>query len=148
VNQSLQSKVLRALEAQGDSQLIAIGSLCTAEQLHHFVLNYNINDGVAPAFTVLANPYCDAGTALYMYWLCWPGFDGQASAPRRGNPAFDFEALRDEISRRLDGNSFVSARIFFDPAAGFSQVQLYKLTKEGAKHLEPVGVDGVDRLWL
>ena len=147
MDHALQSEVSRALGATGDRQLEMIGSLQTAEQLHQFMLNYNINDGVDPVFAVLANPRCDVGTALYSYWLCWPGFDDLR--PRgQPDPAFDFDALRREIAQRLESDGFGSSHIFFDPAADFSRVQLYKLRSLGAKYLDPVGAERVERLWL
>jgi hypothetical protein len=137
-----------ALDSMGDAQIAAIKSLQSAEELHQFALNHNINDGVAPVFAVLANPYCDAGTALYEYWLCWPGFDGLEPRADRADLSPDLDALRAEIIRRLESRTFSSALIRFDPREGLSKVQQYRLEKEGERLLNSIGSAEIARIWL
>ena len=140
-------RVANALNARDTSQVQAVRELLTAEQLHQFVLNYNVNDGFLPILAVVEHPACDRGTALYVFWL----FDGfyEAGAAAERKPEFDTVTLQSVLLNRLRVGTFSSAEIFCDPSAQFSKVQLYQLQKQGKdEFMQPVGTKVMEREWI
>ncbi len=147
MDEASQQRVVAALNLQGDAQFAAIRRLTSAVEIHHFALNYNVNDSALPLLELVRNPKCDAGTALYLYWQCWPGFE---SSPARLDvkAQFDFDSFREEIALKLDGCGFASSLIHFDPAASFSKTQLRRLQAEGFRYLDGVDHERIERIWL
>ncbi|PPE72055.1 hypothetical protein C3942_20380 [Solimonas fluminis] len=139
-------RVKRALCLDGPEQLQAIESLSSSEQLHQFLLNYNINDGYLPVRAIVNHKACDKGSALYVYWQFPPEL---RITNETAEPDYDAAGLLNDIRRRLDADSFGSAEYYYDPSAEFTAVQLYKLRKSGnTAHLESVGSRKLEREWL
>jgi hypothetical protein len=142
-------RVRNALDSSGQSQVQAVKELRDAEQLHQFALNYNVNDGFSPLQAIIEHPACDKGTALYIYWLFFDEHTEIPSTKVARSPEFDAPGLVAAIERRVQSESFATAEIFFNPAAEFSKVQLYKLHKQGRDaFLQAIGRRILEREWL
>lgn len=85
-------------------------------ELHFFSCNWNCDRGAMPIRLVIANPACDAGTALRLYWLNDPEYyqDYKSLAEC---PAYEREWLKilRAIERRFLKNQFATSLIPFDP---------------------------------
>jgi hypothetical protein len=147
-------QVRLALAKRGCQQGAAVRSLGSAIQLHQFVLNYNVNDGVLPVLAVAEHPACDAGTALFLFWQ-FEDLVFQAEARERSRarpPEWNAAAVLDELERRFNACDFRTAELRFDPLVelGLSRTQRTKLLEAGLaeSRLQAVGLTKVAREWL
>ena len=87
-----------------------------AKKLHRQALRANWDDGLWLLGRIVANPACDHGTALAIYWMGAPGFDQQYANAKAVDswrkPTFTF--LR-KLETRLLGKKFKTAAILFNP---------------------------------
>src|SRR5690349_7926759 len=68
------ASILRAV-SEADDQVVA--SLQAPLEVHLFASNWNSDGGVSPLLQVVQHPFCDAGTALWLYWDNDPYFYAQ-----------------------------------------------------------------------
>lgn len=145
MNEIEREQVKRALRLNGDAMVRGVERLTSSEQLHQFVLNYNVNDGYLPIRAVINHRACDKGTALYIYWQ----FAASSPAPKSATPKYDAAALLREIETRFQDGSYGTAEYHCDPTTEFTAVQLRKLKLEGRDaHLQSVGFKRIEREWL
>jgi hypothetical protein len=109
--------------------------ICDPEELHAFAETWNWDKGTWGLEEVLANPACEAATALLIYWAGAPEFFLQYAdrasvevSARHALRNFDFLA---DIERRYVAGEFRVGRLAFDPAnpadspSGLSMVGTY-----------------------
>ncbi|AKV03295.1 hypothetical protein AKJ09_09958 [Labilithrix luteola] len=143
-------QVKRVLELRGSKMAEAVAELATAEQLHQWLLHYNVNDGFLPCLALVRHPACDRGTALMLYWR----FSDCLMEPRDPEQtakaaAWDAHALLVELGDRLTRNDFASAEICFDPVSTLNltteaqKTFIYAGVPEG--NLQAVGSRAVER---
>ncbi len=85
-------------------------------ELHLFASNWNCDGGSQPIHQIVANPHCDAGTALWLYWENDPYFY-QAYRYIQDAEGWEQQWLRilRSIERRFRRNDFATSQIPFDP---------------------------------
>lgn len=113
-----QNAVETALDSAAEEIAAAIARFISADQLHHFSLRYNVNDGLTPLHAVIAHPHCDAGTAQHLYWQFHELLaDAQARADTaQESQRWNVDALLTAIEQRYPPG-FGEHAIAYDPAA-------------------------------
>lgn len=88
----------------------------SAATLHAAADEHNWDDGTAKLRKILANPLCDRGTALLIYWRGAPAFYLSFATPEAApTHARDVARLLFELERRLMNDGFATNAIGFDP---------------------------------
>jgi hypothetical protein len=146
-------RVRRALELGGADAADAVATFTTAEELHQYALNVNVNDGLLPIRSLAEHPACDRGTALYVFWQFTDLFDTLDASPREtaADPEWDAAGLLARIAERLRTNAFRSAEVAFDPSAALSltRVQIHAYRQAGLDtFLAAVVGRSIEREWL
>ncbi len=85
-------------------------------QLHERASHHDWDDGLESLERILANPACDYGTALLIYWLGSPGFDTQYKTVKAAEPwrRETLSFLR-RLEKRLLGHDFKTSLLLFNP---------------------------------
>jgi len=89
-----------------------------AEELHAFADTWNWDAGTEALQTLLANPACEAATALLIYWKAAPEFYRQyknrSAVKAACSNVDDFDFLSD-LERKYVAGAFSIKRLSFDP---------------------------------
>lgn len=97
-----------------------------AQELHLFAQNWHWDGGGGkPLQKLVANPHCDAGTMLLLFWYgCAEDYYFQFDTIRRITGEHDREIFRllRQIERKISKSEYGSANIFFDPAPHVSML--------------------------
>jgi hypothetical protein len=147
-------QITLALDTSGDDAAQLVAQFSTSEQLHKWLLNYDVNCGFLPCWAALEHPKCDYATALLLYWNFHDFFfDPAWRASRPPKPReWDAVGLVDAIEARFARNDFASAELRFDPVEWLclSEVQQRELLDLGmpAERLRTVGTRVIEREWL
>ncbi len=85
-------------------------------EFHLFAAIWNCDRGIAPLQRILKSDYCDAGTALWLYWENDPYFY-QAYQYVKDAEGWEREWLQVSraIERRFRRNDFATSKVPFDP---------------------------------
>lgn len=110
-------RVTAALESDPNSDEIVslIERLETSAELHQFVLNYNLNDGLLPLWKIVRNAECDQGTALCVYWLLDNFALDRETHRGKTDPNRDGVGLIEEIEQRYGSGFYSRQDIRFAP---------------------------------
>ena len=86
-------------------------------ELHWFTCNWNAGGGLKPLSKIVKNEYCDAGTALRLYWINDPYYYQEYATISECPYEEEQDMLRilRAIERRFKRADFRTARIPFDP---------------------------------
>lgn len=85
-------------------------------ELHWFAVHWSWGEGSTPLRKIVSSPYCDAGTALRIYWLAGPYYYQEyRSISECYGEEKEFLRILRTIERRFRRSDFVSAKIPFDP---------------------------------
>ena len=139
------ARVRETLEMSGGDAAASLARFTSAEQLHQWLLHYNVNDGLLPCRALAEHPLCDRGTAHFLYWQ----FHELVLDPRerrrttRKRPEWNVDALLTILEDRFSRNDVRSAELHFDPIAWLqlTEEQRQALVAEGIppERLSPVG---------
>lgn len=148
-------QVRRAL-ALGDGAEIAtaIDAFTHGEQLHQFLANCNVNDGLLPCLAIARHPHCDRGTALWLYFQFADLIgDHESRAEQSANePEWNADAVMSVLEERFATSRFGSCELYFDPSEWLGGGEAYRrrLVARGLPEalLRPVGTRRVEREWL
>jgi hypothetical protein len=102
----------------------AVSQLRSAEELQHYLLQYNWNDGFGVPLLIAEHPECDLGVAMALFWLA----DGPRFYTEEGGTKTwkDFCKL---LADRILTAHYKARQTSFDPPVG--RVELLKLKKAG-----------------
>ncbi len=103
-------------------------------ELHCFTCNWNAGRGLKPLAKIVKNDYCDAGTALRLYWINDPYYYQEYATIGECPYDEEREMLRilRAIERRFKADDFATERIPFDPTPWIDDKYL-----ESAVHVMP-----------
>lgn len=85
-------------------------------ELHLFAFGFNWDDGIDPLQKLIKNKFCDAGTALMVYWYASPEFYTQYKTIN-DCPEYNRDPMKlsRSIERKLKRDGFTNRVIPFDP---------------------------------
>ena len=110
----------RLIRAADRKRLAWLASATDSEELHLFAENWHWDGGGGkPLQRLVANPHCDAGTMLMIFWLCSAEDDYyQFRTIQEIERDFDREFFRlfRRIERKLVKRDYATNTILFDPA--------------------------------
>jgi hypothetical protein len=90
----------------------------TPDDWYQVAWAWNWDNGVEPLRWIVAQPQCDRGTALLVYWHADPRYvqryAERAEVPAHHRPVYD---LVKDIERRYLAGGYTRQRIAFDPRA-------------------------------
>jgi hypothetical protein len=148
-------QVRRALELEdGAAMAAALDRFGGAEQLHQFLANYNVNDGLLPCLAIARHPRCDRGTATWLYFqfsdlLFHP--EARADEGKKA-PEWNADAVLSALESRFATSDFASEEFEFDPVKWLSlnALQLRRLVDAGVpeKLLRLLGSRRIEPEWL
>ena len=92
------------------------------QEIHCFTCSYDASRGMKPLVQLVKNAFCDAGTALRLFWLNDPVYYSQYNSITECPISEEQDAMRLllAIKRRFKRNDFSTRRVFFDPAPWIS----------------------------
>jgi hypothetical protein len=87
-------------------------------EIHCFTCNYDASRGMKPLLQLVKNAFCDAGTALRLFWVNDPVYYSQYTSITDCPYPEEQDSMRllRAIKRRFKRNDFSSRKVFFDPA--------------------------------
>jgi hypothetical protein len=97
-----------------------VSALQTPGELHLFAGQWNYGDFPEPLFSIIRNPECDKGTALYIYWLSDPVsffelYLNEDEAASQGEWTLGYYRLLSEIQERIMSGFYSNERISIEP---------------------------------
>ena len=108
------------IQAADRNRIAWLKSATAPKELHLFAENWHWDGGGGkPLQHLIANPHCDAGTMLMLFWLGGAeDYYFQYSTIQKIDGEFDREIFRllRQIERRIVKSDYATARIPFDPA--------------------------------
>lgn len=148
-------EVRRALSLEDGREIAAaIDTFTHAEQLHQFLANYDVNDGMLPCLAIARHARCDRGTAVWLYFQFADliGDAEERARQRENEPEWNADAVMSALEDRFATSRFASSEIHFDPSEwlGGGEEYLRRLVARGLREdlVRPVGTRRVEREWL
>ena len=116
-----------------------LGTSDKPQELQLFAENWHWDGGGGkPLQILIANPHCDAGTMMYLFWLgSAEDYYFQFSIIKAIRSEFDREIFRllRQIERKIVTADYACAKIYFDPAP---YISMYERRNEFARSIPDI----------
>lgn len=110
-------RAARIRKAVADADIQLLSSLSDPLELHLFASSWNGDRGPAPLLQIVQHAFCDAGTALWLYWENDPEFYShfRSEADADDDETRIMLKLSRTIEDRFQRGDFASSVVSFDP---------------------------------